>query len=103
MQRYTSVRHMVEDLKRYQAGDSITARAPTIADRVVKRVRKHRTPVLFSAALLFVALIFGGYALFEYRKQWGDWTKEFAADFSEAPLSGAGADQMVARALRVSG
>ncbi len=36
---------MLEDLKRYQAGDSITARAPTIADRVVKRVRKHRTPV----------------------------------------------------------
>ncbi len=87
VQRYTSVRHMLEDLKRYQAGDSITARAPTIVDRVVKRVRKHRTPVLFSAALILVAAIFGGYALVEYRKQWGDWTKEFAVDFSKAPTA----------------
>lgn len=88
VKRYTSVRHLLEDLKRYQAGDSITARAPTIVDRVVKRVRKHRTVFLFSAALLLFALIFGGYALLEYRKQWGDWTKEFVVDFTKAPPPG---------------
>ena len=88
VKRYTSVRHMLEDLKRYQAGDSITARAPTVADRIVKRVRKHRTIFAFSAALLLLALIFGGYAFLEYRKEWGDWTEEFAVDFSQAPFGG---------------
>jgi len=88
VQRYTSVRHMLEDLKRYQAGDSITARAPTVFDRVVKRARKYRTAVWFSAALLLLLLVFGVYALLEWRKQWGDWTQEFAVDFSQAPPAG---------------
>jgi|GEM_PF-2587375 len=83
VQRYTSVRHTLEDLKRYQAGDSITARAPTVFDRVVKRARKYRTAVWFSAALLLLALIFGGYTLLEDRKQWGNWTEAFAVDFSQ--------------------
>jgi hypothetical protein len=87
VRRYTSVRHMLEDLKRYQAGDSITARAPTIADRVVKRVRKHRTAFAFSTALLLLALLFGGFFYLQWRKQWGDWTQEFGVKFSQAPTA----------------
>ena len=83
--RYSSVSQMREDIRRYQAGDPISARPPTIAYRLTTRVRKHRAAYLFSAAILAVALVFSGTYYVEWRKQWGNWTEEFKVDFSQAP------------------
>lgn len=88
VQRYTSVRHLLEDIKRYQAGDPITARAPSVSDWMVKRIRKNRAACIISAALVMLAVLFGSYAYVGWRKQWGDWTKEFQVDFSNAPPEG---------------
>jgi serine/threonine protein kinase/class 3 adenylate cyclase len=86
--RYGSVSQLREDLRRYQAGDPISARPPTITYRLVTRVRKHRMTFLFSAVILLLALVFGGSSYLEWRKQWGDWTEAFAVNFSQDPPAG---------------
>ena len=88
VQRYSSVRHLLEDIKRYQAGEPITARARSVSDWMVKRIRKNRAACIFSAALVLLAVLFGSYAYVGWRKQWGGWTKEFQVDFSHAPPAG---------------
>jgi serine/threonine protein kinase/class 3 adenylate cyclase len=94
--RYSSVSQMREDIRRYQAGDPISARPPTIAYRLTTRVRKHRVAYSFSAAILVVALLFGGTYYVEWRKQWGNWTEEFKVDFSQAPPAGPAQRQWLA-------
>ena len=94
VQRYTSVRQMLEDMQRYQAGDSITARAPTIADRLVKRVRKHRAPVLFSAALLFFRAHFRRLCVLRIPQTMGRLDEGIRAPISPKRLGRPRADQM---------
>jgi serine/threonine protein kinase/class 3 adenylate cyclase/Leucine-rich repeat (LRR) protein len=92
-QRYSSVGQMMEDIKRYQAGDPISAHAPTISYRLAKRIRKNRVAFSFSALLLLLAFAFCGYYYQQWRKQWGGWIREFPSrelpvNFSEAPPPG---------------
>ncbi|MBV9491324.1 MAG: protein kinase [Verrucomicrobia bacterium] len=86
--RYASVGQLREDLRRYQAGDPISARPPTITYQLVTRMRKHRVAFSFSAVILLLALIFGGSSYLEWRQQWGDWTEAFAVNFSQVPPAG---------------
>ena len=86
--RYGSVRQMREDIRRYQEGDTITARRPTITYRVVMLVRKNRVAFSFGTIILLLALLFGTYSYFEWRKQWGDWIEAMNVDFSAAPPAG---------------
>ena len=83
--RYASVRQMREDIRRYQEGDTITARRPTIAYRLVTYVRKNRVAFSFGATIFLLALLFGAYSYNDWRKQWGDWTEAMNVDFSKSP------------------
>ncbi|MBV8176235.1 MAG: protein kinase [Verrucomicrobia bacterium] len=83
--RYPSVRQMREDIRRYQEGDPITARRPTIAYRLVTFVRKNRVAFSFWATIFLLGLLFGAYTYSDWRKQWGDWTEAMDVDFSKSP------------------
>jgi serine/threonine protein kinase/class 3 adenylate cyclase len=83
--RYGSVRQMREDIRRYQEGDTITARRPTIAYRLVTYVRKNRVAFSFGVTIFLLALLFGAYSYDDWRKQWGDWTEAMNVDFSKSP------------------
>ncbi|MFZ4765879.1 MAG: protein kinase domain-containing protein [Roseimicrobium sp.] len=84
-ERYASVRHLLEDLKRYEAGDAIPTRGRQMTYRLTKLLRKNRSVVLFSTALFSLSLFFLIWVLTEQQKQWGGWTEEFAADFANTP------------------
>jgi serine/threonine protein kinase/class 3 adenylate cyclase len=83
--RYASVRQMREDIRRYQEGDTITARRPTFAYRLVTFVRKNRVAFSFGATIFLLALLFSAYSYNDWRKQWGDWTEAMDIDFSKSP------------------
>jgi serine/threonine protein kinase/class 3 adenylate cyclase len=83
--RYGSVQQMREDIRRYQEGDTITARRPTIAYRLVTHVRKNRVTFSFGTTIFLLALFFGAYSYIEWRKEWGDWTEAMNVDFSTSP------------------
>jgi serine/threonine protein kinase/class 3 adenylate cyclase len=83
--RYAGVRQMREDLRRYQEGDTITARRPTIVYRLVTYIRKNRVAFSFGVTIFLLALCFGAYSYDDWRKQWGDWTEAMNVDFSQSP------------------
>jgi len=95
--RYASVRQMREDIRRYQEGDTITARRPTFAYRLVTFVRKNRVAFSFGATIFLFALLFGAYSYNDWRKQWGDWAEAMDVDFSKSPEGPAQGDWLKER------
>ena len=61
--RYASAGELADDLHRYLSGDPLTARAPTMAYFLRKKIRKHRGPVAAAAGvlLLLMSLVVFGY------------------------------------------
>ncbi len=62
-QRYASSGEFARDLSNYLNGDPLTARKPTAAYFLAKRLRKHRVPVAIGAGVLLVLL---GMAVYGY-------------------------------------
>jgi eukaryotic-like serine/threonine-protein kinase len=61
--RYPSAQHLEEDLRRFLRGRPVLAHKPTIAYRLAKFVKRHRTASLMTCATL---VVLGGSALFQH-------------------------------------
>lgn len=59
--RYSSAGELAGDLERFVAGDAITARRATLAERGYRKVKKNPWISLFTTLILLVALSFGYY------------------------------------------
>lgn len=66
-QRYPSVEQMLADLQRHRDGFPITVTAPTVVDRAMKFVRRHRVAMLFAATAVLALVIGAGVALWNAR------------------------------------
>ena len=69
--RYASAQALADDIRRYLEGEPILARPQTIAYRVGKKLRKHRTFVAAVGAVAFAACAavgYGAYAAYESRR-----------------------------------
>jgi serine/threonine-protein kinase len=67
VRRYDSARELAEDLDRFLDGEPIRARPAGWRYRAGKRLRKHRTLALVSAAAVLALLLLGAFSL---RAQW---------------------------------
>ena len=59
--RYATAQEMADDLRRYRDNRPITARRPTLFERVTKWARRHK-PLVASAAVFLVLLVLGSVA-----------------------------------------
>ncbi len=70
--RYLSARDFGDDLRRFLSYQPILARAPTLADRVVRRARRHRVPLVvgltLALAVVATSWIQGASALLDRRE-----------------------------------
>jgi serine/threonine-protein kinase len=55
--RYASPRELADDIERWMADEPVTARRESLAERVRRAMRRHRTLMVSSAAVLFLGLI----------------------------------------------
>lgn len=85
-QRYKSVIQVRQDIERYQNGDPISARKPTIGYRMVKKVRKNL--VAFSASAIIASLLIfaAAFTYYDWRKNYGDWKEVFLEDFTDQQI-----------------
>ena len=60
--RYPSAAHLVEDLRRYQAGRLVQAHRYTLAQRVSRKLRQNRVAVLVGASLATLLLVVAAYS-----------------------------------------
>lgn len=56
-QRYASAQELADDLSRFQRGDPIRARPPTVSYLARKFLQRHRTSLLMAAAVLLLLLL----------------------------------------------
>ncbi len=80
-ERYASAKRLAEDLKRYQAGEPVRAKAPTIAYKVKKTIQRNKIPFVLSCALILLFMTIGGLILLERRLQEGNWVRIYGQNF----------------------
>jgi serine/threonine protein kinase/Leucine-rich repeat (LRR) protein len=80
-QRYSSARRLAQDLLRYQEGQPIQAKPPTIVYLMSKFVRRNALGVALSSVILLLLLAVGGYYAIDYYRHWGNWVAAFKHDF----------------------
>ncbi|HWE01696.1 MAG TPA: protein kinase [Tepidisphaeraceae bacterium] len=85
--RYAAAGALAADLHRYLSGDPVSARPPSPAYRLRKRIRKHRKSFAFGSVIVALILSIAGYAAYDYYAQWGDWIKVADHDFTSANAS----------------
>jgi tRNA A-37 threonylcarbamoyl transferase component Bud32 len=67
-QRYSSALELAEDLRRFQAGEPIHARAAAPCERVVKWCRRRPAVAILLAAVVLVTLLSGGLVTWQWRR-----------------------------------
>ncbi len=104
LERYASVKHFADDLKRYLNNEPVLARADNTWYRVRKFVARNRLPVAIGGAALVAVIASATVALFEARTAKAERDRALAlslrseavADFLNAVITeGAGADKPV--------
>ncbi len=95
--RYQSVDAFAEDIQRYLSGDPVLAHPPSTAYRLRKVVKRHRLPIGFAAAILFLIVTLGVVSTVQARRiaQERDRTREEA---KKAVAVSAFLDQMLSSA-----
>lgn len=58
--RYATVQQLAEDIRRYQAGDPVSARRASPGDRLLKWIRKRPLAAVLVMVILLELLVFGG-------------------------------------------
>ena len=88
--RYQTVKELSDDVDAFLGGFATSAEKATLARRLALMVKRHKALTAAAAALLVVSIIFGTYVLMDYKRQWGNWTEVFSADFTahSVPLDG---------------
>ncbi|MBD3241194.1 MAG: protein kinase [Chitinivibrionales bacterium] len=81
--RYRSARSLGHDLVRYQEGEPVSARRPTLLSRVRRFVRRHRTAVIAGGVAAATMLSAGVLHSVQYYRQWGEWTPVVQYRFRE--------------------
>jgi serine/threonine protein kinase len=76
-ERYRSTGQLLSDLQRFQSGEPVSAKRPTLFYVLSKKISKHRTPVFFSTILLVLGLAFAGYFAWNHLLQWGRWVQVY--------------------------
>ncbi len=84
--RYRSASQIRHDLEQYQNGDPISARKPTLSYRLIKNIRKNK--ILWISGVVIALLVggFSGWAIVDYRKNYGDWNLRFDEDFTDGDI-----------------
>ncbi|OGJ88111.1 MAG: hypothetical protein A2268_04930 [Candidatus Raymondbacteria bacterium RifOxyA12_full_50_37] len=79
--RYQTMRAFRMDLERYQAGEPILARSPSILEHVVRQVRKRKGLFMSVAAITILLALFGSYYRYQTNLEKADWKEvRFEAD-----------------------
>jgi serine/threonine protein kinase len=55
--RYRSVQHLAEEIARFSAGVAVHAHRETVAERIARVFRRHRTPILLVVAYLLMRVL----------------------------------------------
>lgn len=88
-QRYRSVRSLAQDLVRYQEGQPVLAKPPTLFYLASKFVRRNALGVALSSVIAVLTFLLAGYYALDYYRHWGAWVLAFEHDFISRPhLSG---------------
>jgi hypothetical protein len=89
--RYQDAAELGDDLRRYLAGEPIEAKSDSVTYRMRKRLRRHRTTVLLSAAVILVMAIGAGGALWMSRS--GYWSRSPAVPPTSPTATGGWRDE----------
>jgi serine/threonine protein kinase/Leucine-rich repeat (LRR) protein len=81
--RYRSARQLGLDIQRYQNGEPISARPPTLRYRTAKFVSRNKIPLALLSVLLLFIIFLGGYFTYEYMKTWANWIHVYHHDFTD--------------------
>ncbi|MDF1812707.1 MAG: protein kinase, partial [Verrucomicrobiales bacterium] len=81
-QRYRSVMQVRQDIEKYQSGDPISARKPTLLYRFNRKYRKNRVTYRLGALALILGVALLVYYIWDYQKNWGDWNEVDSIVFS---------------------
>jgi len=82
-ERYQTVPELVSDIDAFLGGYATSAEKANWGKHIFLMIKRHRAVSFIFSLLLITGIMFGTYVTINHHRQWGNWNKVYAQDFTE--------------------